>query len=273
MTERGFEINYSKYQHLLIEKKDGIALITINRPDKMNVMNIRLHYEIGQIWKDIHQDPDVHVAVITGAGSAFSAGGDFEMVSEMVSSYDQLVRVFEDTKQLVHSMINCDKPIISAVNGVAVGAGLVVALLADISIVSEKAKLNDGHTRLGVAAGDHACAIWPLLCGMAKAKYYLLTGNFIEAKEAERIGLISACVPHDQVLPKAMEVAKGLSKGPQHAIRFTKNALNQWLRMGNILSFDYSCAMEMINFTGQDVRAGMKAIKDKAPPAFPSAKL
>jgi len=236
-------------------------------------MNIRLHYEIGKIWRDINEDPEVKVAVVTGAGSAFSAGGDLEMVTEMVNSHDRLVRVFEDTKQLVHAMVNCDKPIVSAVNGVAVGAGLVVALLADISIVSEKAKLNDGHTRLGVAAGDHACAIWPLLCGMAKAKYYLLTGNFVDGKEAERIGLVSKCVPHEQVLTQAMEVAKGLSKGPHQALKFTKSALNQWLRMGNVMSFDYSCAMEMINFTGHDVRAGMKAIKDKSPPVFPSAKL
>jgi len=273
MAEKGFEVDYKKYQHLLIEKKDGIALITINRPDKLNAMNIRLHYEVSKIWRDINEDPEVRVAVITGAGSAFSAGGDFDMINAMVSRNDDLLRVFEDTKQLVHAMVNCDKPIISAVNGVAVGAGLVVALLSDISIVSEKAKLNDGHTRLGVAAGDHAAAIWPLLCGMAKAKYYLLTGSFIEAKEAERIGLISMCLPPDQVLPKAMEVAKGLAKGPAHAIRFTKTALNQWLRMGSIVGFDYSCALEMLGFSGTDVLAGMKAIKEKAPPVFPSAKL
>ena len=128
-------------------------------------------------------------------------------------------------------MINLDKPIISAINGVAVGAGLVVALLADISIMSENARITDGHTRLGVVAGDHAAIVWPLLCGMAKAKYYLLTCDFIDGREAERIGLVSLCVPPAELLPKAFEVADKLATGAQQAIRWTKRSLNNWLRM------------------------------------------
>src|SRR5882672_5555090 len=170
-------MDYSSYQHLLIEKKDGIVLLTINRPESLNATNFRLHNELSRVWLDLAEDNEVRVAVI-----------------------------------------NCDKPIISAINGVAVGAGLAVALLADISIASETARFTDGHTRLGVAAGDHAAVIWPLLVGMAKAKYYLLTCDMLDAKEAERIGLVSMVVPPDQLMSKAMEVAQKLANGPQMAL-------------------------------------------------------
>src|SRR5205085_11407527 len=136
----------------------------------------------------------------------------------------------------------CPKPIISAINGVAVSAGLAVAFMTDIPIAAENMRITDGHLRLGVAAGDHAVIIWPLLCGMAKAKYYLLTADFIDGKEAERIGLVSLCTPADQVLPKAMEVATKLATGSQLAIRWTKRALNNWLRQAGPI-FDQSLAL------------------------------
>jgi len=160
--------------------------------------------------------------------------------------------------------------VVSAINGVAVGAGLVVALLADVSIISETARLTDGHTRLGVVAGDHAALIWPLLCGMAKARYYLLTSEFLDGKEAERIGLVSLCVPREQVLARAREVADKLAAGSQNAIRWTKRALNNWLRQAGPI-FDQSLALEMLSFTGPDVREGARAIREKRPPRFPSA--
>ena len=167
-------------------------------------------------------------------------------------------------------MLACDKPIISAINGVAVGAGLAVAMLADISVMSETARLTDGHVRLGVAAGDHAAIVWPLLCGMAKAKYYLMTADFIDGKEAERIGLVSLCVPQDKLMPKAMEVAAKLANGSQQAIRFTKKSLNNWMRVAGPL-FDNSLAMEMLTFLGEDVPQGVAAAREKRAPAFPSA--
>src|SRR5205814_7856720 len=170
----------------------------------------------------------------------------------------------------VYNMINLDKPVVSAINGAAVGAGLVVALLADVSIISATARLTDGHTRLGVAAGDHAAIIWPLLCGMAKAKYYLLTADFLDGQEAERIGLVSLCVPAAELLPKAFEVADKLAQGSQQAIRWTKKSLNNWLRMAGPI-FDNSMALELLTFMGDDVREGLQAIREKRPPKFPSA--
>jgi enoyl-CoA hydratase len=154
---------------------------------------------------------------------------------------------------------------------VAVGAGLVVALLADVSIMSESARFTDGHTKLGVVAGDHAAILWPLSCGMAKAKYYLLTSDFIDGREAERIGLVSLCVPADQVLPKAFEVADKLARGAQQAIRWTKRSLNNWLRQAGPI-FDQSIALEMLTFMDQDVREGLAAIREKRTPNFPSAR-
>ena len=265
-------MNYTDYQHLLFEKRaNGIVLITINRPEVMNATNARLHWELSQVWLSIDADPEARVALITGAGRAFSAGGDLGLVEEMAGNPEGAARTMREASDIVYNLINLDKPVISAINGTAVGAGLVVALLSDISIISETARFTDGHTRLGVAAGDHAAIIWPLLCGMAKAKYYLLTSDFLDGKEAERIGLVSMSTPADQVLPKAWEVAEKLAAGSQSSIRWTKRALNNWLRQAGPI-FDQSLALEMLGFMGEDVREGVRAIREKRSPSFPSAR-
>jgi enoyl-CoA hydratase len=257
---------------MIIEKRDGIALITLNRPEKFNATDARLHNELTRIWLDIDQDDEVRVALITGAGQAFSAGGDFTLIESQLQDPELILRtVMKEAHDLVYNMVNCSKPIVSAINGVAVGAGLAAALVADITIASERARFGDGHVRLGVAAGDHACMIWPLLCGMAKAKYYLLTGEMLDAREAERIGLVSMVVPHEELMDRAMEVARRLANGPQRAIRWTKRALNQWLRLGGLVSFDLSLALEMLGFFDVDVREGLRALQEKRQPRYPSA--
>ncbi len=270
-------MGYSGYQHLVVDVKDGIGLVTINRPDVYNATNDRLHYELTTIWGDMDRDPEVRIIVVTGAGDkAFSAGGDLADIEHRASlpaeeRFEELSRVLKEAQDLVYGIVNCDKVVISAINGVAVGAGLAVALLADISVMADDARLSDGHLRLGVAAGDHAAMVWPLLCGMAKAKYYLLTGDFVDGREAERIGLVSEVQPREQVLPRAMEIAGRMAAGPQMAQRFTKRALNQWLRQGGLISFDYSAALELFGFVSADPAEGAKAINEKRPPQFPSA--
>ena len=240
-------MDYADYQHLVFERRpNGVVLITINRPEVLNATNDRLHWELTQVWLTLDADTTARVAVVTGAGRAFSAGGDLDMVDANSRDPKRLARTLREASDIVYNMINLDKPVISAINGVAVGAGLVVALLSDISIMSETARLTDGHTRLGVVAGDHAAIIWPLLCGMAKAKYYLLTCDFIDGREAERIGLVSLCVPAAEVLPRAFEVADKLGTGAQQAIRWTKRSLNNWLRMAGPI-FDQSIALEMLS--------------------------
>jgi enoyl-CoA hydratase len=265
-------MNYADFRHLTFESRpNGVLVVTINRPEVLNAANARLHWEFTQIWPVVDADPKTRVVVVTGAGKAFSAGGDLSLVEDMAGNPDALTRTMREASDLVYNMINLDKPVVSAINGVAVGAGLVVALMADVSIIAETARFTDGHTRLGVAAGDHAAILWPLLCGMAKAKYYLLTADFIDGREAERIGLVTMCLPPDQVMPRALDVADRLARGSQISIQWTKRALNNWLRQAGPI-FDQSLALEMLSFSYPDVREGVKAIREKRAPAFPSAK-
>ncbi|HEY1408263.1 MAG TPA: enoyl-CoA hydratase-related protein, partial [Promineifilum sp.] len=187
-------MEYSDYQHILFERREPhILWITLNRPEVLNAADARLHTELVEVWKTIDRDPDVTVAVVTGAGRAFSAGGDLAMVENAYRNADEIGRILDEARDLVYNMLRCNKPIVSAINGAAVGAGLVVALLADISIAAESARMGDGHVRMGVAAGDHAAIVWPLLIGMARSKYYLLLAEFVDGREAERIGLVSLC--------------------------------------------------------------------------------
>ena len=262
--------DYSKYEHILFDIKDGVALLTINRPEVYNATNFKLHNELSKVWLDLGQDDDVRVVVITGAGTAFSAGGDFDLIQDSIGNAKVISGTMEEARDIVHKMINLDKPVISAINGVAVGAGLAVAMLADISIASDKARFTDGHVRLGVAAGDHAAVIWPMLIGMAKAKYYLLTCDFLDGTEAERIGLVSQVVPHDDLMDRAMDVANRLAKGSQQALKYTKRSLNQWLRQAEHTAFDYSLSLEMLGFFGEDVQEGLNSVRERRDPQFPS---
>jgi enoyl-CoA hydratase len=265
-------MEYRGYQHLTFERHEhGVTLITLNRPDRYNATDEVLHSELARVWRDVADDEETRVAVVTGAGKAFSAGGDLAMVERMAGDHARVSAMLGEMSDLVYNIVNCEKPIVSAVNGVAVGAGLVVALLADISVCAEDARLGDGHIKLGVAAGDHAALIWPLLAGMAKARYYLLTGEMLDGAEAERIGLVSKAVPRDRVLPEAMEMAAGVGQGPQQAIRWTKRALNNWLRTAGPV-FDQSAAYEMLGFLGPDLREGVSALREKRAPHFPSAR-
>ena len=218
-----------------------------------------MHAELARVWTDVARDDQARVAVVTG-GQGISAGGDLAMVERMAGDYDKVTGMLAEMSDLVYNMINCAKPVVSAINGVAVGAGLVVALLADVSICAADARLGDGHVKLGTVAGDHAAILWPLLCGMARARYYLLTGEMVTGTEAERIGLVSKCVPREEVLAEAFRVADTLATGSQLAIRLTKRALNGWLRNAGAL-FDQSAAYEMLTFMGPDLREGVTALQ------------
>jgi enoyl-CoA hydratase len=261
-------MDLASYQHLSFERRaHGLLLITLNRPEVLNAAHEEMHAELARVWADISRDDETRVAVVTGAGRAFSAGGDLAMVERQMGDYGRTTHMLAEMSDLVYNMVNCEKPIVSAINGVAVGAGLVVALLADISICAADARLGDGHVRLGVAAGDHAAIIWPLLCGLAKSKYYLLTGEMVTGEEAERIGLVSKVLPKDEVLAEALRVAEHLATGPQLAIRLTKRALNGWIRNAGPI-FDQSAAYEMLTFMGDDVREGLASLREKRAPQF-----
>ncbi len=235
---------------------------------KVNSADRAMHAELTQIWRDIDADPTVHAAILTGAGKVFSAGGDFGMIQEIMRDFETRTRVWKEARDLVYNLINCSKPVVSSMRGVAVGAGLVCGLLADVSIAAKDCRIIDGHTRLGVAAGDHAAIVWPLLCGMAKAKYYLLLCDPLLGEEAERIGLVSLAVDESELDGKALEVATRLAEGAQSAIRWTKYALNNWLRQAGPI-FDTSLALEFLGFSGPDVQEGLASHLEKRKPVFP----
>ncbi|SEF61797.1 enoyl-CoA hydratase [Thermomonospora echinospora] len=259
---------YGTYRRLKTDwPLPGVLRVTISRPERLNAVDTVGHRELAEIWRDADADERVRAVLVRGEGAAFSAGGDLAMIEEMIA--DPLVRsrIMREARDLVYNLINCAKPVVSAIQGPAVGAGLAVALLADVSVAGRSARIIDGHTRLGVAAGDHAAIVWPLLCGMAKAKYHLLLCETLTGAEAERIGLVSVCVDDEQVHERALEVAGRLAEGPAEAIRFTKYALNNWLRSAGP-AFDASLALEFLGFTGPDVREGVAALRDKRPPKF-----
>jgi enoyl-CoA hydratase len=219
------------------------------------------------VWQTVDRDPETRVVVIRGSDGAFSSGGDLGLVEDIATDWGTRLRVFHEARDLVYNIVNCGKPIVSAIDGHAVGAGLAVALLADISIATPTARLVDGHTRLGVAAGDHAAIVWPLLCGLAKAKYHLLLCEPVDGETAERIGLVSLCVPAEELDERALDVARRLAAGSQPAIAHTKLALNNWLRAAGP-AFDASLALEFLDMTGPDVAEGVAAIRERRPPRF-----
>lgn len=259
---------YAQYDEFDIDyPAERILRITFNRPETYNSVNAAAHTQLTNIWRDIDADKNISAVLVTGAGKAFSSGGDFEMIEHMIADPYERAATWKEAKDLVYNVINCNKPIISAINGVAVGAGLVVGILADVSIAGKSAKIVDGHTRLGVAAGDVACIIWPLLCGMAKAKYYLMTCRPVSGEEADRIGLVSMCVEDDVLQDTALEIATELANGAPNAIRWTKYALNNWLRMAGP-AFDASTALEMLGFAGDEATEGLASLREKRKPEF-----
>jgi enoyl-CoA hydratase len=259
---------YDSYTRLKFDRPHPKVLRIAMDNGKMNSADRAMHAELTQVWRDVENDSNTNVVILTGAGKVFSAGGDFGMIQEIMKDFDTRARVWKEARNLVYNIINCPKPIVSAMRGVAVGAGLVCGLLADISIATKDCRIIDGHTRLGVAAGDHAAIVWPLLCGLAKAKYYLLLCDQLSGDEAERIGLVSLAVDESELDAKALEIASRLAEGAQSAIRWTKYALNNWLRQAGP-TFDTSLALEFLGFSGPDVQEGLSAHLEKRKPKFP----
>jgi enoyl-CoA hydratase len=259
---------YDSYPSLELDRPaEHVLRLTLRAAGKLNAVSGDMHRELAAIWKAVAEDDATRVVLVRGADGAFSAGGDLDLVLDIANDAKTRVRVFHEARDLVYNVINCPKLVVSAMTGPAVGAGLAVGLLADISIVSPKARIIDGHTKLGVAAGDHAAIVWPLLCGMAKAKYYLLLNDPIGGEEAERIGLVSLCVPEEELEDRALAIAQRLAEGAQPAVRHTKLALNNWLRAAGP-AFDASLALEFMDMAGPDVHEGVAAVREKRKPNF-----
>src|SRR3984893_9780649 len=274
-------INYSDYEFLQIEVAERVATITINRPDSLNAVNNALHHELELIWIDVRGDHDVNAIILTGAGRAFCAGGDVKGMAagSLTSATSKKGKgrgrgpiAASNGRRLVDNMLDVEQPIIGAINGDAVGLGATLALLCDITVVSEQARFADAHVKVGIVAGDGGAVIWPLLIGPHRAKEFLMRGNFINGAEAGRIGMVNYAVAPDQVMSKAHELAQELADGPTWAIRWSKLAVNKWLKEQANLIMDASLAYEMMTFKTQDHQEAVKALIEKRKPNFVSAK-
>jgi enoyl-CoA hydratase/carnithine racemase len=262
-------VDYSRYQTLLIEKDaDGVAVVTLNRPEKRNAVSLQMHQELESIFVDLSNDDDVRSVVLTGAGDAFCAGGDVEGMKTGEFRPGGPAVPFHMVRRLVVNLLEVEQPIVAAVNGDGAGLGATIPLFCDITVMAESARLADNHVRMGLVAGDGGVVIWPWLVGMARAKEYLLTGQWIDGKEAERIGLVNYAVPQEQVLPRAMEIARRLAQGAPLAIRWTKFSLNKILRDHVNLALDSSMFLEAATMSSEDLEEAARAFFEKRKPKF-----
>lgn len=261
-------VDYSIYKDVQIEKKNRVMTITLNAPESLNSFTPGMHTTMSKIWDDVNDDPEVHVVVLTGAGRAFSAGGNVVNMQKKIDDPELWDAGMPEAKRIVFRMLECDKPIIARVNGHAVGLGATVALLCDVIIAAEHVKIGDPHVNAGLVAGDGGAVIWPQLVGFARAKEYLLTGDLMSATEAERIGLINHVVPADQLDEKVYGLANRLAAGAMKSIRWTKQTLNIPLRQLAHSMMDLSLSLEtQSNFT-KDHQEAVTAFTNKAKPAF-----
>jgi enoyl-CoA hydratase len=260
-------IDYSKYKFIKVEKKEKVAIITLNNPDEMNAIGRAEHGEVEQIWEDMNHDNEVHAVILTGAGRAFSAGGDINLMVEGFTNHS--IRIpSTSVKRIIVNLINMRKPIVAAINGACAGLGATIALHCDVVLASEKARIGDPHIGVGLIPGDGGIMIWPLLVGMAKAKQYLMTGDMVAAPEAERIGLITKAVPPEQLMDEAWNWAKRFADGPQMALSFTKMLFNKILEERVNLLFDTTIAYEYHTLNSADHFDAAKSFLEKRKPNF-----
>jgi enoyl-CoA hydratase len=265
-------LDYGGYRYLDVTVRDGIAFLVLSRPERLNACALDDHAELARILRDLARDDDVRVAAVTGAGRAFSVGGDLEMLERLIEAEgEEAERLFADARELVLAHVDLDKPVVAAVNGHAMGAGAAFALLSDYIVMERQAVIADGHIRAALAAGDGGALIWTLTVGLTKAKQYLLTGDGIDATEEERLGLVTELAEEGQSWQRATEVATRLAAGPQRAIRYTKRALNQWLRSGVATAFDYSLALELRSLHGPEAAEAIQRLRTEKRSAIPQA--
>jgi enoyl-CoA hydratase/carnithine racemase len=267
-------MDYSDYEFLQVAVKNRVATVTINRPEVQNAVNAALHHEFEQIWLDLAQDRDVNAILLTGAGEAFSIGGDITGGARPTKHKGRGGRriVMADGRRVIENLLDVEQPIVAAINGDALGFSANVALLCDVTVASETAKLADTHVALGAVAGDGGAVIWPLLIGPNRAKEFLMLGDSISGADAARIGLVNYALPAGQVLPKARELAQRLADGPTWAIRWSKLAVNKWLKQQANLIMDAGLAYEALTLTTQDHKEAVKAMKERRKPNYLRAK-
>jgi enoyl-CoA hydratase len=262
---------YDDYECLHVEKDGHLATVTLNRPEHRNAINHQLHNELARIWVDLAEDDDVFAVLLSGAGTAFSVGGDVSKMGDNPGGDVLAEGAMPDpahARRVVYNLLDLDKPVICAINGHAIGLAATIALMCDVTVASTTAKIADTHVKVGLVAGDGGAAIWPLLVGPSRAKELLMRGLVLDGTEAERIGLVNHAVPVDEVLPFARDIALELANGATWAIRWTKLSVNKLLKQQLNLVFDTSIALEMATFHTEDHREAVRAFMEKRAPEF-----
>jgi enoyl-CoA hydratase len=266
--------DYNRFQFLKVELEDGLATVTLNRPNSLNAVTPAMHTEITEVWPMISSDPQVRAVLLTGAGRAFCAGGDIKSMASPQESAASGGAKFPTPEtigeghRLVYNILDCQRPIVAAINGDAIGLGATIALFCDVTVAAETARIADTHVGIGVVAGDGGAVIWPWLIGPNRAKEFLMRGNKLTGAEAARIGLVNYAVPAEQVLPKARELARELADGPAWAIRWTKLSVNKLLKEAVNSVLDASIAYEMATFNMRDHHEAAQAFIEKRKPDF-----
>ena len=259
---------FSHYQHIRTHHTGRVLTLTLDRPAQRNAVNARLHAELASVFTDAQRDADSDVVLLTGAGSAFCAGGDIAWMQQGVDDPAGFERTGREGKDILFSQLDLDKPLVCALNGHATGLGASLALLCDVVIAAEGAKIGDPHVSVGLVAGDGGALIWPQLIGYARAKRYLLTGDLMTATEAERLGLVSQVVADGQALPVAMALAQRLAAGATQAIRWTKVTSNLPLKALIHAHFDAGLAYELLSNRSRDHAEAVAAFRERRPPVF-----
>ena len=264
-------VGYSSYRMLHVELTRNVLRITLNRPDELNAWNQLLHQELSTIFVDAGLDQDVDVVVLTGAGRVFSAGGDWNWMRQQIADPGIMTAILPHSKRMMLSILDCGKPIICRLNGDAVGAGCTLALLCDFVIAVDTARLADPHIKVGLVTGDGGAVIWPYLVGYARAKRYLLTGDYIGAKEAESIGLITQAVPAGNLDATVDVWVKRMANSATQAVGWSKSVINSSLRQALAASIDGSLAYEALSSATRDHKLAVEALLDGRKPVFISS--
>ena len=260
------EIN--KYKTFKFERRGKVLEVSFNRPDKLNAVDEQMHGELATLFPDISNDTDCQIIVLTGVGRAFSAGGDIDWMQKMIDIPNSFEKTAREAKQIITSLLDCQKPIIAKINGHATGLGATIALFCDVIFASETAKIGDPHVSVGLVAGDGGAVIWPQLLGYARAKEYLLTGDLIPASEAARIGLINHAVPSSELDAKVDEFADRLAAGATQSISWTKASINIGLKQLVQSVMETSLAYEAMSSRTADHQEAVNAFREKRAAQF-----
>jgi enoyl-CoA hydratase len=261
-------MDFSSYRAITFRRDGHVLHATFNRPDTLNAVDPEMEDDLSRIFPAAGADPETRVLVLTGAGRAFSAGGNIEHMQTVINKPELFLDAMARSKGLIHSILDCPKPIIAKVNGAAIGLGATIALFCDLIIAANHAKIADPHVKVGYTAGDGGAVIWPQLIGYARAKEYLLFGDTLTGEEAAKIGLINRAVPAEELDDVVNGYAQRLAAGAARAIQWTKLSINIGLKQIATSVLDASIAYEALSNGTKDHQEAVNAFREKRPPRF-----